>query len=1301
MAGTNAVLWLNNYYYNANMTGQDSSLNYCREGIGNFLASAVTFSKGVGECGPINITAPSNGQTFLRNSTVQINWTPQSSQNSISYYLSYSHDSGTSWTNIATVSAANYSWNIASLPAENDYLIRIIPFDSTANATENRSRSVFTINPINQLVCSNSALCEYQNITSALDGENSTGKNITLTDNDRTYTILKAESYNISNPRGIILNASNITLNCNSSIIIGAGFADSKGISAENVNNASIQYCNVQKYNYGIFLNNSNESRMITNNVSNDTIGMYAISSYQLNFTNNTVTQASQYGIFLESAHNSFVKNNTMNNMTGSANSAFIIINGTTNTTISGNSIKNAQASGLLLNNSNQDIVANNTLNNTRGIRITASDRNNITGNAIESTYSGYDDLSVDSSSSGNNTVWLNRFYSLGVNNSGTNTAFCIAQGGENRGNFYAAALNASYMLNALNDCGAANITFPTINTNHTTQIRIAWKNQSSQTAMSYFLRYSTDGDFWTDIGSTTNQHYTWTVNALPESNNYRLLLGAYDSSYNATNDTSDLFGIDNTAPSLTLLNQTMSDNAKITPSNPARAGSNITIRANITDVISGISDVRLTVWQTTRSAGSIIINGQTRLLDGNSNNGTWEMNFTANDNLADMGEINYTVYVNDTANNQLTFDANFSIVDNEQVCSNASACEYASITSALDGENNTAITITLIDANKKYTFAREDKYRISPSGMIPAISMNASNQTIDCANSEISGTNTGTGIFSRQRNTSSVQNCVFRDFSVSLNFTNSSSNTVKDSRFLSSTNEIYLFLINDSLFSNINLSDSAGDSLLVYNSSNITFKDMKITNSSMRGINLISSYWLRFYDINSSANVREGLLVNLSSDRMIIENSSFTGSSSRDNVRIDGLNTNISGSSFSNISSGRQDLFISSIAESTNVWANNFLSGGVNNSGTASSFCVNNTGNYYNQDINLSYRVIGSCGNLSEPYDDKDGDRYFTIYDCNDNNFEIYPGATERCDEFDDDCDGIIDEGGVCAAKSFSTGGSSGGGGAGFTQSSAFTQDLAQNPEVILSLNARMEFSINNEQHYMTLEKVYFNKVRITVRSEPQTFELRINESKEIDYGNDGSADLRLTLKEIRGSQAVLNVEPLGKKTDETPQAAPEVTETPIPDAGQMAPSEEKPSIIPESVRNAATAAGRIGLTVLKWVGGIALILIAAALLIAGVRYSVSFTSKISEVEQYLKQARESGMTDEQIKQALISAGWEEAIVAELLKGQKHISETAPEEKIDKASAEKETSYETPNQKPLESGSDKNAPWTEQKINR
>src|SRR5262245_1292037 len=72
-----------------------------------------------------------------------------------------------------------------------------------------------------------------------------------------------------------------------------------------------------------------------------------------------------------------------------------------------------------------------------------------------------------------------------------------------------------------------------------------------------------------------------------------------------------------------------------------------------------------------------------------------------------------------------------------------------------------------------------------------------------------------------------------------------------------------------------------------------------------------------------------------------------------------------------------------------------------------------------------LAFALAIGCGDpetadSSAPPVDRDGDAFEIGEDCNDDDAAIHPGAEERCDGLDDDCDGAVDEEPVDAVALF-----------------------------------------------------------------------------------------------------------------------------------------------------------------------------------------------------------------------------------------------------------------------------------------
>ncbi|MBU0535982.1 MAG: right-handed parallel beta-helix repeat-containing protein, partial [Nanoarchaeota archaeon] len=211
--------------------------------------------------------------------------------------------------------------------------------------------------------------------------------------------------------------------------------------------------------------------------------------------------------------------------------------------------------------------------------------------------------------------------------------------------------------------------------------------------------------------------------------------------------------------------------------------------------------------------------NGSTwNYLDSTPSLYTWDVSAMMGTGFRLM-TIPYDDYYN--ATNDIMSSSFTILPDNEYVCSNSSYCEYTNLTLALIGEDNSNNTIYLIEPNSTYIISNTS-FNISPSGLYPAIQVNASNITIDCNGSSISDSGNGIGIYSAFSNTTII-NCNISNYQYGIVLESSLNNTIANSTIFN--NSIAGVLLNNTNFSSItgNTFNNTNTSDLYINGTNNT----------------------------------------------------------------------------------------------------------------------------------------------------------------------------------------------------------------------------------------------------------------------------------------------------------------------------------------------------------------------------------------------------------------------------------------------------------------------------------------------
>jgi len=117
-------------------------------------------------------------------------------------------------------------------------------------------------------------------------------------------------TYNLAN--GIRIDIDNVVIDCNGATIRGSGSGtgiyvlDRKGITLKN--------CNVQNYYFGIAFNQSDNNRIVSNNVGANNFGIYLINSDRNTISDNNAFDNRYHGIFAEYSSDLNISSNILQN---------------------------------------------------------------------------------------------------------------------------------------------------------------------------------------------------------------------------------------------------------------------------------------------------------------------------------------------------------------------------------------------------------------------------------------------------------------------------------------------------------------------------------------------------------------------------------------------------------------------------------------------------------------------------------------------------------------------------------------------------------------------------------------------------------------------------------------------------------------------------------------------------------------------------------------------------------------------------------------------------------------------------
>lgn len=243
--------------------------------------------------------------------------------------------------------------------------------------------------------------------------------------------------------------------------------------------------------------------------------------------------------------------------------------------------------------------------------------------------------------------LWLNNFYGYKAPINYSSYSACF----NSEGNFYEESL-----IPLLGDCGQNNITYPANGANLSKEVNtttnVSWIKQSSQKSLNYSIYLvNSSGRFY--INRTSSLSTIINFSQLI-GGSYTLQVAPFDGYKNGTNrnisiNISQIFA---NVINMTVSNiptQIVNETELINPEQ------NLTIRFNATNVGGSISTVWIIIWQTVKSAGTVMWQGLMSLIGE-----LWQVEVPVNASYPKY--VNYTVFVNDTMNGTTQVEGNFTV---------------------------------------------------------------------------------------------------------------------------------------------------------------------------------------------------------------------------------------------------------------------------------------------------------------------------------------------------------------------------------------------------------------------------------------------------------------------------------------------------------------------------------------------------------------------------------------------------------------------------------------------------------------